>query len=179
MARSGLTRTAFYRYFPDLETVLRRGLADVNRELGAASELWLAESADPQGGLLPAAIAFTAVFRDHGRLLLASADAATGAPELEATWRALVDGFTARTLRRVEDLCGRGLCSIDDPAETCRALVWMTERYLLETFGRSRRVPVGRAAGAIALIWRRTLFYRPGEDTGPERPPPSDVSARA
>jgi AcrR family transcriptional regulator len=158
MAEAGASRTAFYRYFPDLEGVLMRRLAEVNLEMEAARDRWLAESEDPVGSIYDAALAFAEVFAEHGRFLLAFADAATGALDVDAAWRGLVDGFTSVTLERVERLCGRGLCSLEDPAEVTRALIWMTERYLLETYGRGRSIAVDRAARAITTVWQRTLF---------------------
>jgi AcrR family transcriptional regulator len=160
MAEAGATRTAFYRYFPDLESVLLRRLADVNAEMERARDEWLAESDDPTASLHDASLSFARIFHDHGRFLLAFADAATGAPEVDAAWRALVEGFTGITAARVEALCARGLASLPDPVETTRALVLMTESYLLETYGRGRDVPVERAAECIALVWQRTLFVR-------------------
>lgn len=158
MAEAGATRTAFYRYFPDLGSVLLRRLGELNLEMEQARDRWLAESEDPAGSLLDSALAFAGIFLRHGKFLLALADAASGAPEVDTAWRALVDGFTEITLVRVGALCRRGLCSLDDPGEMTRALVLMTERYLLETYGRGTGVPVERAAACIALVWERTLF---------------------
>ena len=38
------------------------------------------------------------------------------------------------------------------------ALVWMNERYLLETYTSDRPVPVEVAGATLAQIWRRLLF---------------------
>jgi len=158
MTRAGLTRTAFYRYFPDLEAVLIRHLMSAQAELGRAADLWLSLDADPRGGLLPAATALAEVFRRHGRLLLALSDASAGSPDIEATWHAVVQAFVAPVQERIEGLCRQGLCHLDDPGQTAVALVWMNERYLLETFGRGPGVPVDVAAQTIAGIWHGTLF---------------------
>lgn len=173
MAEAGASRTAFYRYFPDLESVLLRRLADVNVQMEEARDRWLAESDDPVGSIYDAALGFATIFRQHGRFLLAFADAATGATDVDAAWRSLVEGFTEVTSGRVRSLCERGLCRIDDPDEVTRALVWMTERYLLETYGRGSGVAARRTAGCIALIWQRSLFayqgssaLEPGEPAG-------------
>jgi AcrR family transcriptional regulator len=171
MAEAGATRTAFYRYFPDLESVLLRRLAEVNQLMEEARDEWLAESDDPAASLLDAALSFAGIFREHGRFLLALADAATGAPEVDVAWRGLVEGFTSITTDRVRALCRRGLSALRDPDEITRALVLMTERYLLETYGRDRHMPVERAAGCVALVWQRTLFL--------PAPAPAGVGASA
>jgi AcrR family transcriptional regulator len=161
MARAGLTRTAFYRYFPDLDAVLLRQLLHVRDELGKAADLWLNKDVDPREGLLPAASALAEVFCAHGRLLLALADAAAGSPDIEQAWHAAIQSFVSPVQTRIEGLRQQGLCQIADPAQTAIALVWMNERYLLETYGRDQGVPVPVAARTLATIWRRTLFADP------------------
>lgn len=161
MARAGLTRTAFYRYFPDLEAVLIRKLLAIRGELGQAADLWLRVDTDPRSGLLPAATGLAQVFRHHGRLLLALADASAGSPDIEEAWHAAIQSFVAPVRERIEGLCRDGLCVLDDPAQTAVALVWMNERYLLETFGRGQGVSVSVAARTVASIWHRTLFAEP------------------
>ncbi len=47
MARAGLGRTAFYRYFPDLESVVSRLMGTLVEELRGASQTWLAAD-EPQ-----------------------------------------------------------------------------------------------------------------------------------
>jgi AcrR family transcriptional regulator len=164
MAEAGLGRTAFYRYFPDLEALVVSRLAEIRASLEWARDQWILEfgaSPGPESDLLAAASAIAEVFRLHGPWLLACADAATVNPEADAAWRGLVDDFCASTLEGVEGLCAAGLCVLDDPAETTRALVLMSESYLLEAFGRGRDVTLERAAEVLAMIWRRTLFGAP------------------
>ena len=48
-------------------------------------------------------------------------------------------------------------------------LVGMTERYLLDTYGRGPAVDVTVAAATLAEIWQRTLF-----SSGIEKPPVSE-----
>lgn len=161
MARAGLTRTAFYRYFPDLEAVLLRHLLHARGELGQAADLWLSIDVDPREGLLPAATALAEVFYQHGRLLLALADASAGSPDIEQAWHSAIQSFVAPVQARIEGLRQQGLCQIADPAQTAIALVWMNERYLLETYGRDQGLPIPTAAHTLATIWRRTLFTDP------------------
>jgi AcrR family transcriptional regulator len=164
IAPSGLGRTAFYRYFPDLETVLLRRLAQIDQELGDATDSWLEPSpeVEPEEGLATAALALAVVYRRHAALLRAFAEAAAAGADVEAAWRDLVGTFIERARERIEALAEAGQVSIDGPGEVARALVWMTERYLLETYGRGEDVPTEVAATTVAQIWRRTLFGAPG-----------------
>jgi TetR/AcrR family transcriptional regulator, ethionamide resistance regulator len=164
IAPTGLGRTAFYRYFPDLETVLLRRLAQIEEELSDATDSWLdpVPGVEPEDGLAEAAMALAAVYRRHAALLRAFAEAAAAGADVEAAWRDLVGGFIARARERIDALSEAGRISIEGTDEVARALVWMTERYLLETFGRGSDLSTEVAASTVAQIWRRTLFSAPG-----------------
>jgi TetR/AcrR family transcriptional regulator, ethionamide resistance regulator len=154
MASTALTRTSFYRYFPDLEAVLLRLLSELGDELRRTADSWLQ---DPSTGL-EAGIEFVTLYKVHGRLLLAFEQAAGAGTEIDAAWRSVIEAFTHSYTHFVTDLCRQGLSSITQPEQTARALVGMTERYLLETYGRGPAVDVGVAAATLAEIWQRTLF---------------------
>jgi TetR/AcrR family transcriptional regulator, ethionamide resistance regulator len=162
MASTELSRTTFYRYFPDLEAVLLRRLTDLGDELRRAADSWLQ---DPFTGL-EAGVEFVALFKDHGRLLLAFEQAAGAGTEIDVAWRAVIQAFTDGYSDFIKDLCRQGLSNIEQPGETARALVAMTERYLLDTYGRGPAVDVTVAAATLADIWQRTLF-----STGVSKPP--------
>ena len=157
MAQTGMGRTAFYRYFPDLETVLLRRLDQVSVELDDASDRWLHPDAPAAAGLADAALGLAEVFRAHAPLLQALADAAASG-ELDRAWRATVDGFVAPATERIAKLRERGRCSVDRPDQTARALVWMTERYLLESYREDRDFDPELASQTLAQIWHRSLF---------------------
>jgi AcrR family transcriptional regulator len=158
MRQAELPRTTFYRYFPDLESILLYGVAEIADELNAASERWYGATDDSAEALEPAARGLAEVYRRHGRLLLAFSDAASIAPDVESAWHAAIEGFVDRTTERITLLRESGRSELEHPRELARALVWMTERYLHETYGRGSALPVETVAGTIATIWRRTLF---------------------
>ena len=158
MKKAGLTRTAFYRYFPDLEAVLLRRMSELHAELAEAASLWLDLDADPSEPILAANTGLAEVYKQHGRILLAFADAAGRGPEIEKAWHDTVHSFVAPVVARIEDLQSRGLANVPNIEETARALVWMNERYLLETFGRRNESDVHVAAQTLSEIWHRVLF---------------------
>lgn len=160
MAASGLTRTAFYRYFPDLESVLLALLASVRTELAEAANRWLLSGSDPLDGLLDAHVELARVWSCHRALMLAFGDAATTGSRIQAAWHDMVESFLAPVESRFAELQASGLISLRQPAETARALVWMDERYLFETFARGRDVAVEVAAATLAQIWQQVLFAR-------------------
>ena len=154
MASTALTRTSFYRYFSDLEAVLLRLLSELGDELRRTADSWLQ---DPSTGL-EAGVEFVTLYKEHGRLLLAFEQAAGAGTEIDSAWRSVIEAFTDSYTQFVTDLCRQGLSTIAQPEQTARALVGMTERYLLETYGRGPAVDVGVAAATLAEIWQRTLF---------------------
>jgi len=158
MAEAELPRTAFYRAFPDLESILLLGIDRVSEELGAATAIWLNDTTDPIGSLQPSAAALIEVYRSHGRLLLAFAEAAASAPAVELAWQASVAGFIDLATVRIEELVAGHHTALDHPRATATALVWMTERFLLESYGRGPALPDATAAEVLELVWRRTLF---------------------
>jgi AcrR family transcriptional regulator len=167
MALTGLTRTSFYRYFPDLEAVLLRWLSDLGDELRRTADSWLQ---DPSTGL-EMGVEFATLYRDHGRLLLAFEQASGAGTEIDGAWRSVIQAFTDSYTEFIVDLCRQGLSSIDRPEQTARALVGMTERYLLDTYGRGPAVEVDVAAATLAEIWQRTLF-----SVSVVKPPATDLA---
>ncbi len=160
MATAGMARTTFYRYFPDLEAILLLGIESIAEEVRAASNLWLETSGDPDAALEESGIGLIEAYRRHGRLLLAFNDAAATAPQVEEAWRDSIDGFIDRAAKRITNLNRSGRTDVAHPRQTARALVLMTERYLLETFGRQTNVSTDVAVDTLLGIWRGALFGR-------------------
>jgi AcrR family transcriptional regulator len=159
MTAAGLTRTAFYRYFPDLEAVLLHLVEDIADELDTATQWWLeADPANGRAALVKAGLKLAETYRSHGRVLAALADAAAISPDMDLAWRDVIGRFIEPNTNRLVDLCARGVCALAHPEQTARALVWMTDRYLLETYGRDSAVPTRVAAETLAEIWHRTVF---------------------
>lgn len=158
MSVAGLSRTAFYRYFPDLESVLLQLMGEVLGSLQEAASHWLETEGDVDG-LRRSARALASVYCARGRLLLAFSEASVSGSDIEQAWRVSVDSFIDSATERLESLTAKGLADISNPLETARAIVWMTERYLLETFGRRSTggLSVDEAAETLVLVWHRVI----------------------
>ena len=122
----------------------------------AHSNLLFSLHFDPD--LADAGIGGVLAIEHHGRLLLAFAEAAASAPAVEDAWQASIAGFVDLAAMRIDALVAADEAELDHPRETATALVWMTERFLLESYGRGAGVPDSTAAEVLALVWRRTLF---------------------
>jgi AcrR family transcriptional regulator len=144
---AGLSRTAFYRFYPDLGAVLQDLLAGLVRELAAANAVYLvgaaaqpaiaggddrrAALADRADALGRALTATAAIFHERRHLLTALIDASAADDDLERAYRRAVGTFIAATERRIRADQTAGLVDHGvDPSTTAACLVWMTERVL-------------------------------------------------
>ena len=169
MARTGLSRPAFYAYFKDRYEVVTRLLEGIGGVLFAVDRRWLVGG--EMGGrdearktLAEALYRGTETFATYGPVLRAIADAATQDARVEEVYRGglierLIEAVAARIARDVE---GGASPAYLDPEETARALVLMTERYLLDAFGKPSDRPSGAKKAAVAStveeVWVRTLY---------------------
>ena len=167
MVRTGLSRPAFYAYFRDRYDLVTRLLEGVGGLLFALDWRWLSGVAgedEARDVLVDALRANSQTFVEYGPLLRAISDAAGQDARVEEVYRygliqRLVTAVAGRISRDLEaGVSPDGL----DPEQTARALVLMTERYLLDTFGRPERRPSRSEAeavfGTLEEIWVRTLY---------------------
>ena len=166
MATTGLTRTSFYRYFPDLDAALLRWLAILGDDLRRCADRWLQDASSG----IESGVELVTLYKDHGRLLLAFEQAAGAGTEIDEAWHAVIQSFIDRYSDFIVELRRRRWTNVEQPEQTARALVCMTERYLLETYGRGPAVDVDVAARTLAEIWQRALF------SSQITKPPADLS---
>jgi AcrR family transcriptional regulator len=161
MAQTGLTRTAFYRHFDDIPSLVLRLLADVGRDLYEVGERWRAGALDDfptaahQG--LGAIVEF---FLAHGRLIRAVADGAATDEMLEAGYRQFRDAFGALIVDGLEAMVATGQLEVPDTRTMARALNLMNEAFLLDTFGKAPLGDPDVALATLETVWLRVLAPR-------------------
>jgi len=161
MSEAGLTRTAFYRHFDDRDQLLLALLDELGIEVGLTPDPWQIAPDDPHEGLRQGLVNLTALYVEHGSVLCAISDAASRDSDVARRYDALADRLVAQVERRLRLDIAEGRTRLDDPHEVARALVWMNERYLTQTFGgRHHRATAEAAAAALEEIWRLTLYGR-------------------
>jgi TetR/AcrR family transcriptional regulator, ethionamide resistance regulator len=167
MVRTGLSRPAFYAYFRDRYEVVTRLLEGIGGLLFALDWRWLSGGEDGEEArevLVDALRAGSRTFVEYGPVLRAIADAAGYDARVEQVYRyGLIERLVAAVASRISRDVEAGLSPADlEPEETARALVLMTERYLLDAFGRPERRPSRRESTAVFAtleeIWVRTLY---------------------
>jgi AcrR family transcriptional regulator len=170
MARTGLSRPAFYAYFRDRYEVVTQLLEGIGGLLFALDWRWLSgeEGGDEAKEVLVDALrAGSQAFVEYGPVLRAIADAAGYDARVEQVYRyGLIERLIAAVATRISRDVEAGVSPGElDPEETARALVLMSERYLLDAFGRPERRPSRRESaavfGTLEEIWVRT-WYGPG-----------------
>jgi AcrR family transcriptional regulator len=165
MARTGLSRPAFYAYFKDRYELVTRLLEGIGGLLFAVDRRWLV--GDPGVGrgesaaILRDALGGGAeTFERYGPVLRAISDAASYDGRVEEVYRGglierLILAVEARIARDVE----AGITPAElDPSETARALVFMTERYLIDAYGTPRANNTDAVVRTLATVWIRTLY---------------------
>jgi AcrR family transcriptional regulator len=167
MVRTGLSRPAFYAYFRDRYEVVTRLLEGIGGLLFALDWHWLSGGEveeEAREVLVDALRAGSQTFVEYGSVLRAIADAAGYDARVEQVYRyGLIERLVAAVADRISRDVEAGLSPADlEPEETARALVLMTERYMLDAFGRPERRPSREESAAVFAtlegIWVRTLY---------------------
>jgi TetR/AcrR family transcriptional regulator, ethionamide resistance regulator len=168
MARTGLSRPAFYAYFRDRYDLVTRLLEGIGGLLFAVDRRWLVgaeEGREEASEVLADTLRRGAeTFVLYGPVLRAISDAASQDVRVEEVYRyGLIERLVVSVAARIERDVEAGLSPDDlDPEETARALVLMTERYLLDAFGkpeeRTSREKTGAVVEALVSVWVRTLY---------------------
>jgi AcrR family transcriptional regulator len=167
MVRTGLSRPAFYAYFRDRYEVVTRLLEGIGGLLFALDWRWLSGGEggeDAREVLVEALRAGSETFVEYGPVLRAIADAAGYDARVEQVYRyGLIERLVGAVAGRISRDVEAGLSPSDlEPEETARALVLMTERYLLDAFGHPERRPSEEESMAVFAtlegIWVRTLY---------------------
>ena len=167
MVRTGLSRPAFYAYFRDRYEVVTRLLEGIGVLLFALDWRWLSSGEveeEAREVLVDALRAGFQTFVEYGSVLRAIADAAGYDARVEQVYRyGLIERLVTAVAGRISRDVEAGLSPADlEPEETARALVLMTERYLLDAFGHPERRPSREESAAVFAtlegIWLRTLY---------------------
>ena len=153
---AGLSRTAFYFYFPGKEQALMSAATEVTGELYERADTWWHGEGPPEQRVRDALAGILQVYVEHAALLRAAVELAGYSQEFEKFYEALLERFvraTADHLRR-EQAAGRLRdLDCDVVAET---LVWMAERcnHVLIKQGRSPEELVN----AMTSVWVHALY---------------------
>jgi len=178
--RAGLSRTAFYQHFVDREELLITLLDELAVDVGHVADEWmLGDGTDPLTAHRHSLAALTELWVEHGRLLGAVADSASHDTQIAAAYTQVTDGIIAATAAAIERDVANGHATVEDPEPVAQALTWMTERYLLKSFGRPPLADPATVTRTLTTIWLRTLYGTdPGESGAATRARSATTRAR-
>jgi AcrR family transcriptional regulator len=154
---SGLSRTAFYFYFPGKTQVLMAAANEVAQDYYSEADRWWSGEGPPQQLVRAAMEGVVGAYVRHKAVLRTSVEVATYDPEFAVFYDGLLQRFvtaTADQLRRDRDA---GLLRPIDPQAVAETLVWMVERcnhMLIGTQGR----PPQEVVESFVTVWVRALY---------------------
>lgn len=173
MQRTGMTRSSFYHYFHGLDDLVLGLLVRFEQDLLDSVEPWLS-GREPtgeagQGGrerlLETTETALTRmlhVFRQHGPMIRAVNQAASGNPAVYAHWQTRVIGaFIDQTTGFIEAQVAGGLSRARDPQRLANALIRMNSAVVQENLARERPDEPEAVARVLADIWNAAIYGGP------------------
>jgi TetR/AcrR family transcriptional regulator, ethionamide resistance regulator len=163
--RSGLSRTAFYFYYPDKNEVLKEAAADVAAEIYAEADRWWHGEGPPEQLVREALEGIAAVYRDNADMLRASVEATTYDPAFRAFYTSLIQRFSDATAEHLRTELAAGRVRAVEPDTVAEALVWMAERCAYAFFLLEGR-PVSEVIDPLTGIWLHAVYPDAGADGG-------------
>jgi AcrR family transcriptional regulator len=161
---AGLTRSAFYFYFPSKAAAVAALLADFYTEmLGAAEDWYEGGPGSPEQRLRAGFEASVALWRERAALMVAMLDAVGADTEVRRIWTEWIDGFVTRVAARIAEDRASGLAAeptSTEPGPLAAVLVGAAfaamERDVRTV--RSGRPPSDDVTDALVEVWRRALY---------------------
>ena len=154
---AGLSRTAFYFYFPGKSQALMAAAAEVAEETAAEADRWWHGEGEPEELVRVALQGIVDVYVRHSAMLRTAVEVTTYDPEFAAFYNQLMERFvraTADQLRRDRDA---GRLRDLDPDAVAETLVWMVERCNNVLIGGAGRSPE-EIVEAMTTVWVHALY---------------------
>ena len=162
MRRARISRTAFYRHFPDVYAVVAEILEGITLELQEQSGGWITipGSVGSPAVIYPNLLGYARAYVKHGRLMAALQDAASVDNRVYSIWwDDLIGPYVDATAAAIRRDQAAGVIRADlDPEATASALILMGERVSYHLLGRHRRGEPEDFARILSPIWAASLF---------------------
>ena len=153
---AGLSRTAFYFYFPGKEQALMSAASEVNAELFERADTWWHGEGPPEQLVRAAFDGILKVYVEHAALLRAAVELSTYSQEFEDFYKSLLDRFVRATADHLKREQQAGRLRPLDSEVVAEGLVWMAERcnHVLIKQGRSSEEIVDM----MTRVWVHALY---------------------
>ena len=158
MAKTSISRSAFYRHFEDVHDLMRALLTRLESEILEGVSPWLSDDGDSVALLFESLAAEVRICYRRGPFLKAISDAAGSDARLEAAWNRLLDRFDDAVSERIAADQELGLIKEFDPRTVATGLNRVSASLYIREFGQRPRSQPEPVLDAIARIWISTLY---------------------
>jgi TetR/AcrR family transcriptional regulator, ethionamide resistance regulator len=155
--RAGLSRTAFYFYYPDKNEVLKEAAEAAAAEVYAEADRWWHGEGPPEQLVREALSGIAAVYREHADMLRAAVEATTYDKEFRAFYESLIRRFVTATADHLRRERAAGRLRTLEPDPIAEALVWMAERCNYALVLLEDR-PLSEVVDSLTAIWVHALY---------------------
>jgi AcrR family transcriptional regulator len=163
---AGISRSAFYFYFPSKDAVVLTLVDRVVEQASAARDRALEHQAgDPAGVWREGIESFYEVFGAHRPVIRAVTDLGASNPEARALWSTAIDGWVSNVTELIEAERARGAAPEGIAArDLATALVQMNERVLHAIFiEETPAVGEREAIATLTHVWRTAIYGQASE----------------
>ena len=171
MARTTLSRKAFYVYFRDRTELLTSLVAPLRAQADVTLQRWR-EATDIVGAGREALRSAAILYQRHGVILRALAEASRHDPEAAEAWSQVTAPVVAVAAQKIAEATAAGDSHGLDPEATARALVTMNVHYLLDLLAGNHAADIDTTAATLTTIWERTIYLRQPAQIAPRQRPP-------
>ena len=159
---AGVTRSAFYFYFPSKAAAVAALLADFSGQMIAAAAGWYEGGpGSPQDRVRAGMEASVARWREHAALMVAMLDAVGTDAEAREIWRGWIDGFVERAAERIREDRAAGLARDAVDARGLAAVLVGAAFHAMERDVRAIRAgerPADLFVDALTDVWARAIY---------------------
>jgi TetR/AcrR family transcriptional regulator, ethionamide resistance regulator len=155
--RAGLSRTAFYFYYPDKSEVLKEAAVDAAGEIYAEADRWWHGEGPPEQLVREALDGIAGVYSRHGAMLRASVEATTYDYEFREFYESLIQRFVIATADHLKREQAAGRARPLEPDIVAEGLVWMVERCAYVFFLIEQR-SVSEMMDPLTGIWLNAIY---------------------
>lgn len=155
---AGISRSAFYFYFPDKQALLVALTEEVSDALyREADRWWQSDSGEPEALIRQALAGVANVYCENSLLLRTVTEVSTYDADVRQFWRSVVERFVGQTAQHLRNEQAIGRARLCDPDRTAEALVWMTERWSYIYLTSGERTPQ-QLVDALVPVWVAALY---------------------
>jgi TetR/AcrR family transcriptional regulator, ethionamide resistance regulator len=159
---AGVTRSAFYFYFPTKAAAVAALLFELRDRIVEAGEAWYGGAGGtPAERVRGTVSASVRLWRGEAALMAAMLDAAGQDPEVRQAWRSWTDEFVERIAARIEQDRAAGLVGATSPPSALATALMGATLHSMEHDVRAiaaGREPAADLPDALVELWFRTLY---------------------